>query len=234
MNWSALATSSSVESQEQKRAALLERALIEGSGLLSRGSHNEAGHIQECRPAGSGSPSLAQRTGLLTHSQRSTTAPDKVYFQHIVKGQSARKSEVQLEDTTAAAASSKLPPQRQESSHLLRPDTQALPKGVANIPKEKWSMRQTPNTAVDTVCTSDGNMLQNPTWQSLVAASDSHDRSAGNAQPDKTFAHGGAGQWLADTLQGQEAHSGLLLHDHERPAILLRLPDGAAQCPGQP
>ncbi|KAL3163085.1 hypothetical protein ABBQ32_009504 [Trebouxia sp. C0010 RCD-2024] len=29
---------------------------------------------------------------------------------------------------------------------------------------------------MDTVCTPDGIMLQNPTWRRLVAASDSHDR----------------------------------------------------------
>lgn len=40
-------------------------------------------------------------------------------------------------------------------------------------------------------------------------------------------------QWLASILQEQEAHSTLLLLDHERPLILLRLPDGAAHCSGQ-
>lgn len=96
---------------------------------------------------------------------------------------------MQPENNTAAAALSKLLPPHQETPQLLSQTAEVLPSVAANISQEKWFDRQTPGvtTAMDTLCTSNGNKLQNATWHTLVARSGSRDRSARNAQLDKNI-----------------------------------------------
>ena len=38
--------------------------------------------------------------------------------------------------------------------------------------------------------------------------------------------------WLIDVLQQQASHTALPLLDHERPAVLLRMPAAGSQCEG--
>ena len=216
MNWSALPTktSSAIQSQDQKRAALLERvepcscscscaatqdwladhrsmlqALIAGSGLLSRDANNVARNTQESKQRSNTSPAGMDCTSVLSDDCRQTSSaphalphcPGRVSFQHTVRGQSPSKGLEQSGDslTTASAMLFTQPP---EPTGLLMQKEKILPSVPAHTPKGSWSQGQIQATdsEADTFGAPDETVPQTSAWQTLVALSDSHDRSAGS------------------------------------------------------
>lgn len=219
MNWSALPrnTSSAIQSQDQKRAALLEQvdpcssygysaeqrwladhrlmlqALIAGSGLLSGDPDDVARNTQEKKQQSNTSPAGMQRSSVLSNDYRQTSSapralphrPERVSFQHTVRGQSSSKDLMQSGNSTATVSAALLTqPPGPTQSFMWKEKT--LPSLPVLTPKESWSTGhiQATDSDVNTCGTPDEAMPQSLAWQALVALADSHDRSAGSRWKD--------------------------------------------------
>ncbi|MCJ1242804.1 hypothetical protein MMC14_010813 [Varicellaria rhodocarpa] len=182
MNWSALSASGALETREQRRAALLEQALIKGSGLISKALDDDASSGKR------GNMSLASSEHLspdLQSARRAATVPERtkhISFEHIVRRRSPCGGGGQLNDASINAASppiSALPPL---SRNLLSRTAQ----GLYSSDNQNWHDQQhllsteasSSENGMATPVPSHGSLLPSGAWQALAAAPDTYDRSA--------------------------------------------------------
>ena len=164
------------------------QALIAGSGLLSGDPHDVARNTQEEKQQSNTSPAGMQRSSVLSNDCRQTSSapralphrPERVSFQHTVRGQSSSKDLMQSGDSTATIPAMLLTQPPGPTQSLMWKE-KILPSLPALTPKESWFMGQIQATDsdVNTCGTLDEAMPQTLAWQALVALADSHNRSAG-------------------------------------------------------
>ncbi|KAL0042160.1 hypothetical protein WJX77_004929 [Trebouxia sp. C0004] len=260
MNWSVFSAASAAQSQHYKRALLLEQALIKGSGLLSTSPKSSAAQGYAPDERSYTSPSSLQGSTHFVHNLGKTSDLPKPTanpnFQHVVRGRSPSPSlrhPRDLDETDEADAPN--PAATNACMHERPPSSQD--KADSGKPTVKVSSSMLGDAIVPAHQEAEASPLMSNSWQALLALSDSYDRDqaktaegmyyddsgAANhlaqgsgqkllAQGQLTSHEGPNARWLHGTLQQQAAHMVLHLQDHERQAVLLRLPDGAMHCSG--